>query len=831
MRWLIKSVLTLLSILMLSFITLLLAINTEIGTQVSYQIAKYFIPGKLTVSQISGKLASHINIRKLHYSLDGKDIRADRLKLRWRPFTVFKHHLKIQSVVANGVTIKPSQNDQAFPAFNLSLIGDGKLDDYTFALKLNNKDSHWHGVLKGDQRGINIKTLDSTLLGGDLKLTGSIDWQDTIKIPNLFAHLTLNEVDILLQGSMAENFLVKLEKLNIKSKTYGHYSLEKPTSLTLNPEHMKAEALCFRAEGKHKICFDGDWYSANHFKLSATAPDFPIDRFNTLKKDDLTVSGLFSTKIDLQQTPTKAFTAHAKIHLTPGTIELPGNVEIHHLKYNGGDLIANMSPAGTVANLDINFVKQSHLKGQLAIDKLKHFNVFKPSLAIRGLIDWRLDSIDFVQSLLPNIDNLRGKIDTQFKIAGTLSAPKVTGAGQVNAASFNVPALQSHLHDLTLKAKASGQRIDFNATAKAGTGDLNIDGNTDFSSTSLLTKINIQGEKALLINLPQAKVYASPDINLELDKNSLTIRGDINIPSGEIRSYQFSDTESLPDDVVIIDPKTKKPQNESDFTITSDINLNFGDNINIEVEGLKAKLNGQLNIKDEPQKPTTASGQLSIVNGSFELYGTKFSITRGKLNYHGGPISNPGLNIRAIRSFDSLNSGTDHLGADKVIFGVTITGTAKKPQYQLFAEPGNYSQADILAYLFTGQPLSQAGESQAKLLLQAASLVNIGGEGKLSNLRNEIKDTLGLSLLDIETTSDIDKKANRSIQHTALVLGKYLSPKLYIRYSFDILDHSNKLNIRYIFNKNWSIQTESTTSTTGNTFDNGVDVLYTIERD
>ncbi|MDQ2994778.1 MAG: translocation/assembly module TamB, partial [Pseudomonadota bacterium] len=61
-------------------------------------------------------------------------------------------------------------------------------------------------------------------------------------------------------------------------------------------------------------------------------------------------------------------------------------------------------------------------------------------------------------------------------------------------------------------------------------------------------------------------------------------------------------------------------------------------------------------------------------------------------------------------------------------------------------------------------------------------------------------------------------------QHTALVLGRYLTPKLYINYSFDMLDNNNTFRVRYFLNKNWSVQTESSSN------GNGVDLLYSFER-
>jgi translocation and assembly module TamB len=57
------------------------------------------------------------------------------------------------------------------------------------------------------------------------------------------------------------------------------------------------------------------------------------------------------------------------------------------------------------------------------------------------------------------------------------------------------------------------------------------------------------------------------------------------------------------------------------------------------------------------------------------------------------------------------------------------------------------------------------------------------------------------------------------------MLGKYLSPKIYVGYSMGIADAFNVFRVRYYFNKQLSAQSESSTN------GNGVDMLYTIEKD
>lgn len=78
-------------------------------------------------------------------------------------------------------------------------------------------------------------------------------------------------------------------------------------------------------------------------------------------------------------------------------------------------------------------------------------------------------------------------------------------------------------------------------------------------------------------------------------------------------------------------------------------------------------------------------------------------------------------------------------------------------------------------------------------------------------------------MLDIGSRTELNT-TNETIQPTALVLGKYLSPKFYVNYSLDLFDHTNTLKVRYFWNKFWTIQSEENTSRSG------IDILYTVER-
>ena len=57
----------------------------------------------------------------------------------------------------------------------------------------------------------------------------------------------------------------------------------------------------------------------------------------------------------------------------------------------------------------------------------------------------------------------------------------------------------------------------------------------------------------------------------------------------------------------------------------------------------------------------------------------------------------------------------------------------------------------------------------------------------------------------------------------SLMLGKYLSPRLYVNYGIGVLDQVSTLRIQYFVNKTWTLQAEAGT-------ENRAEIFYTVER-
>ena len=270
--------------------------------------------------------------------------------------------------------------------------------------------------------------------------------------------------------------------------------------------------------------------------------------------------------------------------------------------------------------------------------------------------------------------------------------------------------------------------------------------------------------------------------------------------------------------------------------IFSTIKLSVGDDVSLKYTGIQGKFTGDINIKSAPRTLTTATGELRIKDGKYAAYGQELKIDEGRLFYTGGAIDDPGIAVRAIREIDTKASTVplkdesadspiaNIIQSEKIIVGVNVTGTLNKPLYRLFSEPETLSQSDILSYLLLGHPTSTASQASGQLLYKAVTSMNFGGT-ESEQMIQQLTHGFGLDEISIESEEYVHPDSKERVTNTSLLLGKALSPSLFITYSVGLLEPINTLRVHYKIGRKMSIRTES--STTGT---NGVDLLYTVER-
>jgi autotransporter translocation and assembly factor TamB len=412
--------------------------------------------------------------------------------------------------------------------------------------------------------------------------------------------------------------------------------------------------------------------------------------------------------------------------------------------------------------------------------------------------------------------------------------------GQLSNLTLNHLSLKSnltaHYLDNLLQAIIScqfkAQHWEAQGSITSNGKALTVEGKGDLSPT-FRGKITIAGDNVALMSTPEYRINFSPNLNFEFTPVSLTIKGTLLIPHAQIKPQSFHNSISLTEDAVFVGNEQPLP---NPLHIETDIRVEMGDDVAIDVEGLHGFLTGAIHLRQLPQGPLTASGALNVRDGRYKAYGQDLTIKQGQLLFTGGVIDNPGIYVRAVRQFtnaDTLFAGSNELldfnaanvktvdFGSKTTVGIEVTGRLNSPKVTLFSNPATLSQADILSLLLLGKPVNRANQAGGQLLLAAISSMNLdSGSGGLQ-LIDQVKQTLGLDF-NLQTNSKYNQYTKQMTEQKSVMVGKSLFKRLYLSYNVGLAQaDSNVLTITYLLNKFFSIQVNTSLTASG------IDLLYT----
>lgn len=451
----------------------------------------------------------------------------------------------------------------------------------------------------------------------------------------------------------------------------------------------------------------------------------------------------------------------------------------------------NIGMTAAADELDFN------LSGQLTIEEIA------PDSPLSGKVSLNSKSLELLNLFVPQVDIGDGNTDAEFSIAGNVNDPTASGKVTLNADRIIVLASGTLITKLNteLTADANVGEFSISANGKLGEGDITIEGKLNaFKRAGNLT---INGKDLLILDTPDLLLLASPDITLELDNDLVFVRGDLNLPKARITPVNLDQAVTESADVTLKNESKDPPP----FSINTDITVSLGEQVRVEALGFSGNLKGKLQITQQPDSAARGNGSIGVVSGDYEIYGQKLAIERGDLLFNGGPLDTPSLNLRVSRNIEQ--TGIDQRPPENI--GARVTGTIDQPELSLFSTP-SLPDSTILSYLLFGKPPGGQGDTN-NLELQAALLV---GGRSARFLTESIKNTFDLDEVSLDSeTSDVND--------TSLYIGKYLSPRLYIKYGIGLLEPTSTFILRYTLSER--LLFESTSTTEGQ----GGDLIYTIE--
>jgi len=318
--------------------------------------------------------------------------------------------------------------------------------------------------------------------------------------------------------------------------------------------------------------------------------------------------------------------------------------------------------------------------------------------------------------------------------------------------------------------------------------------------TELDFSASLTGDALLVADLDEALVRVSPDLDVEFVDEKLSVTGAIGVPLAELKLKSVpKGAVSVSSDQVLLGvaPSEEGP------AIDANVLLQLGDEVTFKGLGLKARFGGQLRVRQQGEALPTAIGEIQIRSGEYQAYGQDLAVEDGRIVFAGGPLDQPGVDIRAVRQ-----------ATPEIEVGVHALGPLATPDFSVFSTPA-LPESEQLSYLILGRGMSSNDAAESSLLQQAAMAIGVQG-GTL------ITDRLGKKLgVDTLTISSAPGAGN---EQAALVIGKYLSPRLYVSYGYGLFEPISTLRFDYQLSRLWRIVTESSNEATGG------DVQWVLEK-
>ncbi len=587
-----------------------------------------------------------------------------------------------------------------------------------------------------------------------------------------------------------------IDRLVLARTRLGDWSLAQPATVSAGPTAVVLDRLCLTGRGR--VCGQFEWQGEAGWQAVADVQAIPADLIGGLVDPDLRWTGEWSGHAELRDARPGVLGQFA-VTAAEGSIAVAAEDETVSFAYHDVTIRAELDPQRLRGEITGRVNHEGELKGTLELAPLT-----APPAAqkLSAEAHVRLPTVQPLQVLLPDMRLEQGRLELSLTAAGTTQQPIVSAAARLEDGIAMLPAYGLRLQGISIDLHSVGEsRVEFAAGARAGEGDLSVSGDMNWSSKDdWRIRMDATAKGAELVHLPEVTIVASPDLDVTVEPGRYGVLGTITVDRALIQpELARAGAVALSSDVVIVGEAAKTPVQPA--RLNADVSLALGDDVQFRGYGVQGRLRGGLKIAARPDKPTVATGEIEIVDGYYVLYGRQLDINPGRLFYTGGVIDDPAIDARAVRT------------EKDVTVGAIVSGTLRAPELRLFSDPA-MSDSDKISYLMVGRPMSQAKGADATVLLSAArSLLPKGG----GDVTERIKNTFGLETVALEGSQGPDGG-------TALVLGKYISPQLYVSYVAGLADALNKFRVRYELSKHWLLQTESSAR------DSGGDILYSIER-
>lgn len=618
------------------------------------------------------------------------------------------------------------------------------------------------------------------------------------------------EVRLSLTGDLqAAQWKGKIAGGHIRYAGLAAWDLMDAQALIVGAQAQLLERGCWNSSGS-RLCLNAQ-RTNDEVLADMDLSSFGLEYLQPIMGESLTLRGTLAAQGSFHQTqdelPEIAFTTTATdVVLRTGAASEQPNTAMLQLQPSRAEL--QFGEQGLLATLSMPFVGGGGVDGSVAVEDGDDPLGERP---MSGQLSLGLTDIEFLNALSLEIEDAAGALTGDVTVAGTLAKPLPVGELRLANGTLGLASPGLSISDIDfVVSSAAGTSLNFDGEARSGGGVVRIEGSAPLDGAQTAADIVISGENFEALNTRDARLWISPDLRVALRDTGVQIRGELVVPKAEITPEELPQTvvKASPDQVIILDDDLRAGADASRRELDAKIRIVLGDDVSVDGFGFKGRVTGGVAVNQSPGQPTLGSGDITIVDGEYRAYGQGLVIDTGKILFAGGPISQPGVNVRAVRR-----------PADGIVVGVSVRGALEDPEFSVFSEP-SMTQSEQLSWLVLGRPLNGASDGENSMIAQAALALGLKGGNFLAD---RVSGGLGVDSFGIETGSGEAGAAN-DVNQAAFVIGKYLSPDLFVSYGIGLFDSISTIKLEYSLTDQWKVSTESSTLSSGG------DVTYTIER-
>lgn len=650
-----------------------------------------------------------------------------------------------------------------------------------------------------DPQGVSDLRLELRTLAGaaniaalDLKLRGRLEDHRL----DLSASGEPGKLALGFQGALNRETLSWRGRLSsgvLTPPDFAAWTLQAPAALQVSRDAQALAPACWRAADS-RVCAQAS-RAAEKLRAALRVEDFDFAYFESFVPASWRVRGRLDGTGMLALSEGRLTEAHADLTTTAVRVRHDG---VLLLATEAGTLQIDDEAGVTRARLNLP-LRAGHVRAEGSLAA----HPDPAARPLRAVLDVRLEDLGALRALSREIVDPTGLVQGRLTWSGTVSQPIPQGAIRLQDGGMRLLEPGIVLREMSAELSSAGAgRIDVKAQATSGDGTLKLSGRIDAMGKERGAQFELRGKDFQAADIPDIRAWISPDLRIAWKDERIDVSGEVEVPRAEITPKARNAGIAPSEDQVIVKPDDKVTEAVT-TQLAADVRIVLGENVRFEGFGLTTRLGGSVRAIDEPARRQIGRGEVRLVDGRYEAYGQDLEIETGRLLWNGGPLTEPAVEIRALRE-----------PREGIEVGVQVRGTLDRPEFTLYSTP-TMTREQQLSWLVLGRPLEQAsGADERAAIANAALALGLAGTDSLAG-----RFSKRLRLDEISVGSAPGDEAEQA----RVTLGKYLSPRIFVSYGISLFEPGQVFKLLYDLGRGFKLQTESGVNTGG-------DLLYSIER-